>query len=138
MTKTTNGGFWCGKLRYEISGTPAIKVCKHLPQIPSEHYLTYDIHRRSVTAWNARRSSGSAFTTNVLVPLANFGMVSGTPKLYGGAHQSGMTLTIHFCGDCGSTIYKTGTLEIFDGFAIVQGGTLDEGLVMPHQVWSSL
>ena len=39
-----------------------------------------------------------------------------------------MTLTIHFCGDCGSTVYKTGTLDIFEGIAIVQGGTLDEGL----------
>lgn len=42
-----------------------------------------------------------------------------------------MTLTIHLCADCGSTIYKTGSLALFDGVVIVQAGTLDAGLESP-------
>lgn len=38
-----------------------------------------------------------------------------------------MTLTIHFCSNCGSCVYKEGTDAAFQGTVIVQAGTLDKG-----------
>jgi hypothetical protein len=36
-----------------------------------------------------------------------------------------MTLTIYFCGNCGSKLYKFGDSDAFKGTVIVQAGTLD-------------
>jgi len=36
-----------------------------------------------------------------------------------------MTLTLHWCENCGTKIYKEGDAEAFKGVAIVQAGTLD-------------
>jgi hypothetical protein len=38
-----------------------------------------------------------------------------------------MTLTLHFCENCGTKIYKEGDAETFKGIAVVQAGTLDGG-----------
>jgi hypothetical protein len=39
-----------------------------------------------------------------------------------------MTLTIYFCENCGTKIYKEGSADAFKGVAIVQAGTLDGGV----------
>ena len=39
-----------------------------------------------------------------------------------------MTLTIYFCENCGTKIYKEGSADAFKGIAIVQAGTLDGGV----------
>ena len=36
-----------------------------------------------------------------------------------------MTLTIYFCENCGTKIYKEGSADAFKGIAIVQADTLD-------------
>lgn len=36
-----------------------------------------------------------------------------------------MTLTIYFCENCGSTLYKEGDSDNFKGLVIIQAGTLD-------------
>lgn len=36
-----------------------------------------------------------------------------------------MTLSNHFCGDCGTTLWEEGTHKQFQGLLIVQAGTLD-------------
>jgi hypothetical protein len=48
-------------------------------------------------------------------------------KTYSMTHPSGMTLTFHFCDNCGTRLYKEGDAEAFKGIAIVQAGTLDGG-----------
>ena len=37
-----------------------------------------------------------------------------------------MILTIFFCPDCGSPLWKEATAELFKGFKVVQAGTLTE------------
>lgn len=37
-----------------------------------------------------------------------------------------MTLTIFFCPDCGSTLWKEATAEQFKGVKLVQAGTLND------------
>lgn len=34
-------------------------------------------------------------------------------------------MTVRFCGDCGSALYKTAAAEEFKGLRIVMAGTLD-------------
>ena len=37
-----------------------------------------------------------------------------------------MMLTVNFCGTCGSTMWKTGTIEPLQNLIIVEIGTLDD------------
>jgi hypothetical protein len=62
-------------------------------------------------------------------PTTAFEISSGSDllKSFPTIHESGMTLTIHFCSNCGSTIYKEGDGDNFKGTVIVQAGTLDKG-----------
>jgi hypothetical protein len=39
-----------------------------------------------------------------------------------------MRLTIYFCENCETKIYKEGSADAFKGIAIVQAGTLDAGI----------
>jgi hypothetical protein len=72
-----------------------------------------------------QRLTGSAFTTNILVPEDRFKVTAGTPKAYSTKQDSGMILTYSFCGNCGCTISKIGDAEAFKGIVIVQAGSLD-------------
>jgi len=75
-----------------------------------------------------RKVSGSAFTTNLLVPRDNFKITQGTLKDVNTTHENGMKITLHMCGECGTAVYKEGDSDDLKGFAIVQAGTLDDGL----------
>lgn len=39
-----------------------------------------------------------------------------------------MSIALYRCGECGTAIYKEGDSDDLKGMAIVQAGTLDEGL----------
>lgn len=52
-------------------------------------------------------------------------MTSGTPKSHTQKHEDGFDLTIFFCGDCGTTIYKQADGDMFENVSLVQSGTLD-------------
>lgn len=41
------------------------------------------------------------------------------------AHETGLPMTINFCGDCGTTLYKTADGHGFRGVAILMAGTVD-------------
>lgn len=60
-----------------------------------------------------------------MVPENEISLKIGFPKTCTQVHETGMKLTVHFCGDCGGTIYKTADSEDFAGMAIVQAGTID-------------
>ncbi|KAF8852685.1 DUF636 domain protein [Acephala macrosclerotiorum] len=102
-----HGSCICGDVKYEFTGEPAMQaICHCVP---------------------CRKVSGGAFTTNLIVPAANFTILTGEDKLktFSMKHPSGMTLTIRFCENCGTKIYKTGDDPAFAGVNIVQAGTLD-------------
>lgn len=64
-----------------------------------------------------------------MVPATAFKINAGSGLLkdFSIPHESGMTLTTHFCSNCGSCVYKEGDSEAFKGTVIVQAGTLDKG-----------
>ena len=41
------------------------------------------------------------------------------------SHETGLKLTLSFCGDCGSALCKTADADEFRGLKIVFAGTLD-------------
>jgi hypothetical protein len=63
-----------------------------------------------------------------MVPKDKFRITSGSSSLksYSKPHESGMDLTIFFCGDCGTVTYKELDADMFQGTVIVQAGTLDD------------
>jgi len=109
---TSTGNCWCGNIKYEFSGEPAMQVICHCK--------------------TCQNLSGTAYTTNLLVPNANFKLLSGTPTVFSKHHEADMTLTISFCPECGTVCYKTADAEAFHGLTLVQAGTANKGL----DVWS--
>lgn len=50
--------------------------------------------------------------------------MSGSPKSISKTADSGNTFTSHFCGDCGSTLWRDG--PTFPGLKIVKVGVIDD------------
>jgi len=73
---------------------------------------------------DCRKISGSSYSNNVIVPEDNFKLVSGTPKTISKVADTGKNITSHFCGDCGTTLYRTG--ESFPNAVIIKAGVLDD------------
>lgn len=57
------------------------------------------------------------------MPTAEFKVVSGTPKTIAKTGDSGNVVTSHFCGDCGSTLFRDG--PTFGPNTVIKVGVLD-------------
>jgi len=71
---------------------------------------------------DCQKISGSAFSTNVVVPGDDF-KVTGSPKKFTKTADSGKVIHSYFCGECGSTLYRDG--DAFPGMKIIKAGVLD-------------
>ncbi|TVY90662.1 hypothetical protein LAWI1_G001416 [Lachnellula willkommii] len=98
------GGCFCSKIRMSYSGEPNAHVLCH--------------------CLDCRKISGSSYSNNLVVPENNFKIVSGTPKTISKVADTGKNITSHFCGDCGTTLYRTG--ESFPNAVIIKAGILDD------------
>lgn len=110
------GSCLCGKVRYSSTAEePAMMVVCHCP--------------------DCQRQSGSAYSTNVLVPTASISFEGDSRSQYVVNGDSGLPVTRNFCRDCGSPL--TTELEAFDNLAAVKAGTLDDSSwVKPTiQIW---
>jgi hypothetical protein len=72
---------------------------------------------------DCRKITGSLFSTNIIVPGESFSVTQGTPKEYSKTADSGKTMTSFFCGDCGSTLWRSS--ETYGTSKIIKAGTLD-------------
>jgi len=104
-----------------------MKVSIH-PKQPHKAALTRFLQQALCHCLTCRKVTGSAFTTNLLVPEGSFKITQGTPKDVNTTHENGMKITMHICGECGTMVYKEGDSDDLRGLAIVQAGTLDDGL----------
>ncbi|KAI0184937.1 Mss4-like protein [Xylaria flabelliformis] len=100
----SEGGCFCGKVRYSLEGEPEGKILCH--------------------CYDCRKITGSTFSTNLLVAGPSFKLTSGTPKSIGKTADSGREIVSHFCGDCGSTLWRDGAS--FGDKKIIKAGTLDD------------
>lgn len=74
----------------------------------------------SYTQW-----TGSAYTSNAVVPTSSFKVTKGVPKLFDITAASGKTNHKYFCGDCGSSLWTE--LDVMPGMVLIKAGGLDEG-----------
>ncbi len=98
------GGCLCGTVRYHTT-QPAL--------------MTAACHCR-----DCQKQSGSAFSVNVLVPLAGLDVGGASLAAFETQGSSGLTVKRHFCGQCGSPVYSE--LQAMPGVAAIKAGTLDD------------
>lgn len=58
-----------------------------------------------------------------MVEADGFTVIKGTPKEFPKTADSGKTITSHFCGDCGTTLWRE--TETYGNSKIIKAGTLD-------------
>jgi hypothetical protein len=104
QSDTITGGCMCGSVRYEVNGEPAgSRVC----------------HCR-----DCQRSTGSAFSSNLVVRDDTFRITAGEPSVFEKESDRGNTVQRFFCRDCSSPIY--GRAGAFPDLLTVRAGTLDD------------
>ena len=117
MASKVRGRCLCGHVVYEYSGSVG----------PANYCHCED----------CRRCTGSAFNIGVRFDLAEFHIVSGSPKGFTKRGESGNELTRHFCPECGSPIYTSAPKH--PEYVYVKAGTLDDpAIVKPvRQNWAA-
>ena len=100
------GSCLCGKVRYEIRGTPL---------------AMYHCH-----CGTCRKANGSSLATNLVVAADEFVVTAGRESLT--AFESSPAKHRHFCAACGSPIYSQA--ERTRHIVSVRGGTLDDDPVV--------
>jgi len=73
---------------------------------------------------DCQKITGSTYSTNIVVPGDGFQLVEGSPKEISKVADSGNTITSHFCGDCGSTLWRDG--RTFGLNKVVKVGVIDD------------
>lgn len=73
---------------------------------------------------DCRKITGSTYSTNLVVPNTTFTITKGTPKEFQHkATDSGNTITLFFCGICGSTLWSRSST--YGDTAVLKAGMLD-------------
>lgn len=106
------GGCLCGKVRYQSAQQPLMSAachCKH-----------------------CQKQSGSAFSVNLIVPLAALDITGDSLATFDDIGASGMGVKRHFCSHCGSPIHSE--LDAMPGVAALKAGTLDDASWVRPQV----
>ena len=102
MQSKTEGGCFCGEIRYRISGDPVIQLyC----------YCT-----------DCLAICGTDGYAGYMVKDHDFALLAGTPRTHDKISKEGRTVKRHFCGTCGSNLW--GQTEF--GLISVSVGTLDD------------
>ncbi|OCT53524.1 DUF636 domain protein [Cladophialophora carrionii] len=108
------GSCFCGNIKVEYSGDPAMTALCHCA--------------------DCRKISGGNYSNNIVVPSANFKVTQGTPKEITKTADSGKSITSCFCPDCAARARATGTTLFrygdsfggIDGMRIIKAGILDD------------
>jgi hypothetical protein len=109
------GSCLCGAVKYEIRGAPRGMYHCHCGM--------------------CRKANGSSLATNLIVPAAEFEVVTGRERL--SAYESSPGKQRWFCSGCGSPIYsQSGETR---GIVSVRGGTVDgdPGIRPSVHVWAA-
>jgi hypothetical protein len=113
-----DGSCLCGSLTYTCDAEPMMQAICHCK--------------------DCQRSSGAAFSMNVVVPEEEFHLSGDTAKVYiTVGEESGAERQRTFCSNCGSPV--TTTLADMPGMMIIKAGTLhDHSLVAPEaELWTT-
>ncbi|RFU80197.1 hypothetical protein TARUN_2007 [Trichoderma arundinaceum] len=100
-----SGSCWCGNVKYEFTGDSKHVILCH--------------------CLSCQKISGTTNTANIPVAQDQLTVTSGSPKSHTQKHEDGFHLTVFFCGDCGTVVYKQSDAEMFANLSLVQSGTLE-------------
>ena len=98
------GGCLCGAIRYEIDGKP---------------FRTANCH-----CDDCRKSTGSAFATNLFFKEVQITILQGIPKKFKHLADSKGTMIKEFCGNCGSQIFGSGSNRLEAKY--IKVGSIDD------------
>lgn len=101
------GGCFCNKIRVNYTGEPDAHVLCH--------------------CLDCKKIGGASYSNNLVVPEDNFKIESGKPKEISKIADTGKSITSHFCGDCGTTLFRTG--ESFPSAVVIKAGILDDPIM---------
>ena len=73
---------------------------------------------------HCRKQSGSAFSVNVMVPLAALEFTGDALATFNDVGASGLPVRRRFCAKCGSPLYTE--LDAMPGVVALKAGTLDD------------
>ena len=74
---------------------------------------------------DCRKITGSTYSTNIIVPGDGFEVTSGNPKtITKKGDNTGNEITSHFCGNCGSTLWRDGAT--FGDGKVIKVGVMDD------------
>lgn len=121
-----DGGCFCGATRIRYTGDIQAKAlchctdCRKVRSLPfySMLYTTLNLSN------NCRKITGSTYSTNIIVPGDGFSVTAGKPKTISKKADSGSQITSHFCGDCGSTLFRDG--PTFGDGKVIKVGVMDD------------
>ena len=110
--RVLEGGCLCGDIRYKITG-PIIFVSQ-------------------CACRDCQKATGTGHTTILGVNGADL-QVTGEPRVYTNAGETGGKVSRHFCPNCGGRLYTSGDHP--GSIVIVQAGSLDDpNAVTPQNV----
>ncbi|KAF2020951.1 hypothetical protein BU24DRAFT_404011 [Aaosphaeria arxii CBS 175.79] len=98
------GGCFCANIRYTIEGQPHVQALCH--------------------CLDCRKIGGGTYSVNAIYAESGLKVTKGTPKTFSVKADSGNVIDNHFCGDCGSTLWRGGAS--FPGLVVLKVGTLDD------------
>ncbi|GAD98045.1 DUF636 domain protein [Paecilomyces variotii No. 5] len=107
-TKTYTGACLCSKIKYRID----LPADQPVPKIVLCHCNS------------CKRYTGSAYSSNIIVPQSALTFTSGEPKLFMDDTDAGPKLRRQFCGDCGSPL--TSEPNQNPDIIVIKSGTLDD------------
>jgi hypothetical protein len=120
MATTYEGSCKCGAIKIEVQGDPSFVVGKSAALLRFRLILpTQGICH----CHNCQKSTGSAFSTNWVVPKPGFKVISGKSTTYEVKGGSGNPALCQFCGTCGSTMWTESAA--FPDIIVVKAGILD-------------
>ena len=116
MTSPLNGSCLCGAIRYTVD-VPITEL-------------------RACHCTHCQKASGAAGSVNAVIPSAAFHLAQGELKRYDSRADSGRTLYLFFCGDCGSPIYSQRATA--PETVVLRAGTLDgaNGMKITTNIWT--
>ncbi|OCL10594.1 hypothetical protein AOQ84DRAFT_212600 [Glonium stellatum] len=105
------GSCLCGKIKYEIN---------------DENYLAIVCH-----CSKCRLSTGSAFSTNLVVPVSSFHLLSAPEavsryEIDGTRTGSGFPAVTNFCPACGTTLWVDPQNPARAGVKVIKAGTVTD------------
>jgi hypothetical protein len=113
-----DGQCHCGFVTYEAEIDPAAVVICHCT--------------------DCQRLTGSPYRVTVRVPQADLTLTGKQPKVYTKIAESGRARLLHFCPECGTPLFSSGTGEAAATWGVRWGSINQRASLKPaRQIWCS-